>query len=251
MKRTGRDGLYKRPGRAAWYCSYALPDGRRVQESTNTTDRHEAEEFRAQRITERGRGTLVVDAKKVTFEDLVALVEQYYAAEQKKSKPYVSAALKQAFSGLLANAITTERVRQYKIDRVERDGVSVSTARAELRYLRQAFRLAQQAERLYRVPQFGDLQAEKRTRFVTEDAVRDVLGCLPECARPIILFMYVTGWRVRSEVLALRWANVDWKERLVRLEKGTTNGLQSELPSSGASGPFPSVRLKNAPPSAK
>ena len=143
-----RDGLYKRPGLSRfWFCSYTLPDGRRVQESTKCTDRQEAEEFRSKRLVERGRGTLIVDAKKLTFEHLIEGLEQYYASEHKKSKPYVSAALKAAFGGLLANAITTERIRQYKIDR-EHDGVSSSTARAELRTLRQAFRLAADDDRL-------------------------------------------------------------------------------------------------------
>jgi integrase len=35
-------------------------------------------------------------------------------------------------------------------------------------------------------------------------------------------FMFITGWRSRSEVLPLTWAQVDFPGGFVRLEPGTT-----------------------------
>jgi integrase len=48
-------------------------------------------------------------------------------------------------------------------------------------------------------------------------------------------FAYITGWRVRSEVLALEWRNVDWNAREMRLEPGTTkNGDGRTFPFTAA-----------------
>jgi len=45
---------------------------------------------------------------------------------------------------------------------------------------------------------------------------------LPSPIAAVVRFAHLTGWRVDSEVLTLRWANVDWTGESVRLEAGTT-----------------------------
>jgi len=45
---------------------------------------------------------------------------------------------------------------------------------------------------------------------------------LPDYLRPVMRFGYLTGWRVRSEVLPLRWSQVDFGAGVVRLEPNTT-----------------------------
>jgi integrase len=45
---------------------------------------------------------------------------------------------------------------------------------------------------------------------------------LPEYLRAAATFAYLTGWRTRSEVLPLRWANVDFVNGVVRLDVRTT-----------------------------
>jgi len=40
---------------------------------------------------------------------------------------------------------------------------------------------------------------------------------------------YITGWRVRSEVLTLQWRQVDFKAGLVRLDPGTTKNLEGRV----------------------
>jgi integrase len=46
-------------------------------------------------------------------------------------------------------------------------------------------------------------------------------AALPEYVRAVLTFAYYTGCR-RGEILSLRWAQVDLKSRIVRLEPGTT-----------------------------
>jgi integrase len=39
-------------------------------------------------------------------------------------------------------------------------------------------------------------------------------------------FAYITGWRLKSEVLSLRWSQVDLNAGEVRLEPGTTKNKE-------------------------
>ena len=49
---------------------------------------------------------------------------------------------------------------------------------------------------------------------------------LPEDLRPVISFPYITGWRVKSEVLPLEWRHIDMKAGEVRPEPGTTKNKE-------------------------
>jgi integrase len=45
---------------------------------------------------------------------------------------------------------------------------------------------------------------------------------LPAYARPAATFAYITGWRLKSEILPLQWRQVDFRAGIVRLDVGTT-----------------------------
>ena len=45
-----------------------------------------------------------------------------------------------------------------------------------------------------------------------------LVNALPEYLRALMKFAYFTGWRMSSEVLALRWPNVDFEAGTVKLE---------------------------------
>lgn len=49
-----------------------------------------------------------------------------------------------------------------------------------------------------------------------------VCAHLPAPLRPVVTFAYLTGWRLRSEILPLEWRQVDWPGGVVRLDPGTT-----------------------------
>ncbi len=56
-----------------------------------------------------------------------------------------------------------------------------------------------------------------RTGFFEPEQFESVRKHLPEHLRPLVTFMYVTGWR-RSEVASLQWRQIDFPGREVRLE---------------------------------
>ena len=43
------------------------------------------------------------------------------------------------------------------------------------------------------------------------------LAALPDYLKPPMTFAYLTGWR-SSEVLGLKWANIDFRAQEIRLE---------------------------------
>jgi integrase len=45
---------------------------------------------------------------------------------------------------------------------------------------------------------------------------------LPDALRPVVVFAYITGWRIASGILPLEWRQIDFAAGEVRLEPGTT-----------------------------
>jgi integrase len=66
-----------------------------------------------------------------------------------------------------------------------------------------------------------------RTGFFEDHQYEAVRAHLPAYAQPVVTFAYLTGWRVRSEVLTLQWRQIDFKAGLVRLEPGTTKNSRA------------------------
>jgi integrase len=48
----------------------------------------------------------------------------------------------------------------------------------------------------------------------------------PEALRPIVTFAYLTGWRLKSEILPLEWRHVDWTGRTVGLDPSMTKNTE-------------------------
>src|SRR5438132_3808269 len=110
-----RGGIWKN---ARTYWAQYRYRGETIRENTGKLRADEAAEWRGKRLVERGLGTLNVSAKDVTFADLVRGLEANYVAKGNRSAPYISKALHDAFDGMRAMAITTDRVRAYEAARL-------------------------------------------------------------------------------------------------------------------------------------
>ena len=65
-----------------------------------------------------------------------------------------------------------------------------------------------------------------RQGFFEQWEYEAVLAKLPDYLRPAASFAYLTGWRLRSEVLKLTWQQIDFEAGTVRLEVGTTKNKE-------------------------
>ena len=61
-----------------------------------------------------------------------------------------------------------------------------------------------------------------RIGFFERHEFEAVRSQLPDEIKPVVTMAYLTGWRVRSEILTIQWRQVDLRAGIVRLEPGTT-----------------------------
>ena len=93
------------------------------------------------------------------------------------------------------------------------------------------FSLAVKGRNLRSVPYFPMLkEAPHRQGFLEYADFTKLRAALPEYVRPVFTLAYFSGMRL-GEVLGLRWANVSFLDREIRLEAGTTkNGDARSIP---------------------
>jgi integrase len=131
-------------------------------------------------------------------------------------------------TGWRAAKISTPDVRAY-VEKRRAAGFANGSVNRELAALKRMFRLAVQAGRLDRAPHIPMLQeAPPRAGFFEADRFEAVLGHLPPDVRPIALFGYETGWRLR-EIITLEWRRVDLDRGCARLDPGTTKNREGRL----------------------
>ena len=99
-------------------------------------------------------------------------------------------------------------------------GVSNGEINRELSLLRRIFNLAIEIEKLMHGPYIPLLGRTERARKAFSSAINssDVRRHLAEPLQDVIEFGFITGWRVDSEVLPLRWPNVDFDGAVVTLD---------------------------------
>jgi integrase len=68
-----------------------------------------------------------------------------------------------------------------------------------------------------------------RTGFFDRESFDALRRHLPEAVQPVVTFAYVTGWRIKSEILPLQWRQVDLDAGTVRLDPGTTKNGEGRV----------------------
>jgi integrase len=140
--------------------------------------------------------------------------------------------LREAFGTSRAIDITTDRALRYVKGRLD-GGAKPVTVQKELAALKRMFTLAIRARKLTpgQRPYIASLEIHNtRKGFFEASEFSAVLRHLPDHVKPVVEFMYWTGWRT-SEVLGLQWYHVDFAHGVVRLEADTTkNDEGRELP---------------------
>ena len=217
---------------ATWYLEYSVPGRGQVRESTGTADTKLAEQLRAKRAAQLTLGQDVdARADKVTFDALAEGVRNDYRTNGLRSLDRAEDALAHltlVFGGWRARAITAAQVVKYVAARqAAAPKPANATINRELAALKRMFRLGQRTWTGLLVPHIQLLREDNtRTGFFEKEQFNAVSRHLPPYAQPVALFAYLTGWRLRSEVLPLRWRQVDFTAGIVRLEVGTTKNRE-------------------------
>ena len=156
----------------------------------------------------------------VTFERIAQAFLEDYVLQRYRTlntiRPRVDY-LRAFFSGRLAEAITTDAVRQYQLHR-RAQRAAAATINRETQALHRMLRLAFERGHLLRLPIFPTRLQENPPRqgFFEHDEYLKVRRALPPPFQDVLDFAYYSGWR-RNEILFLTWDEVDLRGGVIRL----------------------------------
>lgn len=225
-------GEIRKRGRVWWirYCR----DGRRYEESSHSDKYEAARDLLRVREGDVAKGMPVTSqTSRFKFEDAATDIENDYAVNARRSiddlKRRIKLHLKPYFRGRRMGGITASDIKAYTKQRLDAKA-SAGEINRELAALKRMFTLAVKDSKLMVRP-YIPMLAEHNVRagFFERDEFERVRANLPAALRPMVAFAYLTGWRIRSEVLKLQWRQVDLKAGTVRLDPGTTKNKQGRL----------------------
>jgi integrase len=217
--------------------------GKLIRESSRQTDSEKARDLLRQRQQMVESGS--IDPLSTRVDDRYDLVKQDYQLKQRASLDDLDARwkhhLRPFFGGLFAYEVKSELVTHYQQKRLAA-GAKAATINRETAILRRAYKLGLRNKRVLadHVPYFDQL-AENNVRkgFVEPnqyDALVREFNKVGLWMRALFECAYTWGFRRGELVISegkggLRVKQVDFMERVVRLEVGTTkNGEGREVP---------------------
>lgn len=222
-------GSVYRRGRVWWVKYYV--NGRPVRESARTVRETEACRLLRQREGNAAQGVPVsATVGRVRFEELAEDVVRDYRINRRVSLGDLERRLRlhltPFFRGRRMATVTTADIRRFT-ERRQAAGSTNAEINREFAALRRMFTLGTQSGKLLHRPYVPMLRENNvRTGFFEPGQLRSVLRELAEPLQPLILVAYITGWRIKSELRPMRWAQVDFEAGVMRLEPGTTKNRE-------------------------
>lgn len=205
-------------------------NGRRRTVSARTTNLGKAQQFLRKLLKDKDDGNATtLNGARLRISDGMARVVTDYKNNDRKSVAAVERRIKKHLTPFFGNrrmvTIGTADIERFKEER-RAAGATNAEINRELAIVRRAFRLAKLPHPVTMLK-----EAPARSGFFGPDQFAAVCGHLSPALADVVTFAYITGWRVRSEVLPLEWRQVDFDAREVRLDAGQTkNGEPRVFP---------------------
>jgi integrase len=138
--------------------------------------------------------------------------------------------LSAALGDLTLAALTGAHIMAY-VDERKAAGFANASINRELATLRRGLILAADAGLVSRDSIRIRLlkEAPARKGFFDRDQFETVRRHLPAALKPVVTVAYITGWRLRSEILPMQWRQVDLEAETIRLDPGTTKNDEGRL----------------------
>jgi integrase len=235
-------GLYQRPDSDVYWISYNSSDGRRVRESTRTTDKEAAKRLLKDREGRAARGEVLLPrVDRITYDEARMDLIKFYKTYETRDTGEAEARLKHLdafFSRRRLVTITPDVVTSYADERraEKKDdeggmvpGAANGTINRELETLSKMLRLAYKNGKLTRLPFVEKLaEAPPRAGFVTREQFDTIRRRLPDELRAAMTVAYTFGWRKR-EVLDLKKHQYSSQDGTLRLDPGTTKNGEGRV----------------------
>ena len=208
-----------------WYISYYF-EGRRYRRAIGSNKKKAEEALKKIEgdIVSRRFG-LPQEVKKISFEDLAEYwLEQYSKvnnspSQYQKNRERLEKHLIPYFQDTAVCRINAKMIEEYIASKVEK--IKPATINRTLSILSKMFNDAIRWGYLKENPmkQISKLREEQEAfNYLPQDEARKLLENCSEDFYPICCCALYTGMRV-SEILGLKWKNVDLKERIITVEK--------------------------------
>ena len=225
-------GQLRKRGNIWWIRYYRA--GKRHEESSGGTRKQDAKALLAVREGDIAKG-VPVSAKvgRLRFEEAAEDLLNDYRTNGKRSLDEVARRVRlylaPVFGMRRMTQITTADVRAYIATRQDA-GAANGTINRELSALKRMFSLATQAGKVLHRPHIPMLREDNvRTGFFEREEFEAVRAALPLRLQPVVTTAYLTGWRVKSEILSLQWRSVDREAGILRLDPGTTKNRDGRV----------------------
>lgn len=231
-------GLYKRKDSQFYWMGFRI-NGKKVSESTGTTNKKLADQIHAKRLVEIAEGKWFgkVATPNVTMAEVLARYLKEVSPNLSPTTDQRNVQMVKNLEAFLGNSlikdVTPSLVSRYKANRLEKD-YSKDTIVRELGLLRRVFNIAIQEWELCKenpvskvLRTLGKVD-NKRVRYLSPQELQRLTVALPSWMRPIVTIARHTGLR-RSNILELTWPQVDLSRRAIIIPK-TKNGSPIGIP---------------------
>ncbi|MFC2160140.1 tyrosine-type recombinase/integrase [Acidobacteriota bacterium] len=237
----GYGAIYQRKtknGKIRWYLDYRNGDGKRIQRvATNALSAKEAQQSLKDAIhKEHNRACGINPTKTISrFIEYADLFLENYSKPNKKSWECdhyaIEAHLKPFFGHLMMKEITPLLIEKFKAEKLK-SGLKKSSTNRLLALLKTMFSIGSKWKIIGDNPvKSVKMFSEKdnlKERILDSEEEKRLLSESADHLRPIILTSLHTGMR-KMEVLNLTWDKVDFKERIIHVEK-TKSGRNRIVP---------------------
>lgn len=227
-RERGQGRIFSRPGSRFLWVQYYL-HGEPVRVSSGETDEKKAERFLRRKLGEVEAGTHQ-DTRRVTYEDLRESFYRDYEINGRKSQrrdkegqPTLDKVVRldEFFSGWRASEIDADAIRRFAAQQ-KGSGLSNASINRSISALRRMFNIAREDGALRSVPRFPMLkESAPRQGFFERPQYERLSAALPERLRLPLALGFFTGMRL-SEVLNLRWEQIDFLAGTISLRAGET-----------------------------
>ena len=218
---------YKRKDSPNWWVKFTV-NGRRVQESTGTADKRQANEYHDKRKAELWEQQRLGVKPRRKWEEAVLR----YLNEEVNKKSINDEKLHLRWLQSRLEGMDLTQITRDVVDGLMQESqctrVSSATTNRRIQVLRAILRRAHlEWEWIDRLPRFRLLkEPQGRVRYLTREEAARLLAELPEHLRAMARFSLATGWR-RSNVTGLRWSHVDLERGMAWVDATEAKGKRA------------------------
>lgn len=205
--------LHKRPNSRFWWCTFKAPDGKRIQQSTKTVDRKQAQEYTDKLRAQFWRITQLGEKPRRTWKEAAVRWSKETSRKSIVNDLGHIKWLDPFLGSLYVDEVTREvidRITEAKVN----SGVKPATVNRLLELVRVILNTAvKHWEWIDRAPHVRMLKdPARRIRWLTRDEAQLLLSNLPHHTRTMARFSLATGLR-ETNVTRMEWSQVDLERR--------------------------------------